>query len=144
MAAVMAMIVMAGCGKIEEISITSFDIVSFTPAGLRGVNGVVAIGVHNPTFGFKVMDIAGTIYHNGKEMADFTADDFEVNRKSDDTYKIPGSVTLSTGVSLFTVLGLVNDLDPSDYSMDITARVKAKGVSKDISRTGVPLSSMIK
>jgi len=140
----MAIIMVAGCGKVDDIGITSFDIVSFTPAGLRGVNGVVEIGVHNPAFGFKVMDIAGTIYHNGKEMADFVADDFEVDKKSDSSYKIPGSVTLCTGVSLLTVLGLVNDLDPDDYSIDISARVKAKGVSKDISRTGVPLSELIK
>ena len=56
---------LAGCGKIKDISITSCDIVSISPSGLRSLNGVFLVGIHNPVFKFAVSDIQGTVYHKG-------------------------------------------------------------------------------
>ena len=59
------------CGKIHEIGVNSYDIVSITPSGLRSIDAVIAVGIHNPTFAFKVTDICGTVYHNGSPLGRF-------------------------------------------------------------------------
>ena len=84
---------LTSCGKINEIGITSTSIVSLSPVGLRGMNGVFAVGIHNPTFSFTIRNVQGVVYHKGQAMIDFSADDFTVNKKSDDVYQIKGSVS---------------------------------------------------
>lgn len=62
---------LTSCGKINEIGITSTSIVSLSPVGLRGMNGVFAVGIHNPTFSFTIRNVQGVVYHKGQAMIDF-------------------------------------------------------------------------
>lgn len=140
-AAALALLI-TSCGKIHEISVNSYDIVSVTPSGFRSVDAVIAVGIHNPAFAFKVSDIHGTVYHNGSALADFEADPVDVHRKSDDVYQITGRARLAKGVSVLSLLSLIQDMNPEDYSLDASAKVKAKGFTKTISRTGVPVSRL--
>lgn len=134
---------LTSCGKINEIGITSTSIVSLSPVGLRGMNGVFAVGIHNPTFSFTIRNVQGVVYHKGQAMIDFSADDFTVNKKSDDVYQIKGNATLCQGVSLISALGLLKDLNAESYSVDISGTVYAKGLHKTIKRKGLPLSSLM-
>ena len=144
-AVIMAIAVMltAGCGKIDDIKIISCDLVSITPQGLKSIGGTVAVGIHNPVFGFSVTDIHGSIYHLGNHIADFSADDVEVMKKSDEKYNVQGNVRLAPGTSVLSVLGLLRDLKPEDYTVDAYATVKAKGLHKKIERKGMPLSGLM-
>lgn len=134
---------LTSCGKINEIGITSTSIVSLSPVGLRGMNGVFAVGIHNPTFSFTIRNVQGVVYHKGQATIDFSADDFTVNKKSDDVYQIKGNATLCQGVSLISALGLLKDLNAESYSVDISGTVYAKGLHKTIKRKGLPLSSLM-
>lgn len=134
---------LGGCAKPSDIKITSADIVSLSPSGLKSVRGSFSIGIHNPTFKFRVCDVKGRVYHKGKPLADVSADDFEVNGKSDEKYGIEGRAVLCQGVSLLSVLSLARDLNPDDYTLDISAEIKAKGLRKHIERNNVPLSALL-
>lgn len=134
---------LAGCGKIKDISITSCDIVSISPSGLRSLNGVFLVGIHNPVFKFAVSDIQGTVYHKGTAIIDFTANGFEVQKKSDDKHRISGIAELRPEISLLSALALLKDLNADSYTVDVSARVKAEGIKMTISRKGMPLSSFM-
>lgn len=136
-------IMLTGCGKAGDIRITSCDLVSVSPQGLKSINGTVAVGIHNPTFAFTVTDIHGAIYHLGSHMADFKADDVEVEKHSDGKTDVQGNVTLAPGTSILTALGLLRDLNPEDYTIDAYATVKAKGLHKKIERKGIKLSALM-
>ncbi len=134
---------LAGCGKIKDISITSCDILSISPSGLRSLNGVFLVGIHNPVFKFAVSDIQGTVYHKGTAIIDFTANGFEVQKKSDDKHRISGIAELRPEISLLSALALLKDLNADSYTVDVSARVKAEGIKMTISRKGMPLSSFM-
>ena len=136
-------LLLSSCGKIHEIGVTSYDITSVTPSGLRSVDGVITVGIHNPTFAFTISDIHGTIYHKGNSLADFSADPVEVKKKCDEVYDIHGHASLSKGTSVLSLLSLIRDINPEDYSMDIHAKVKAKGFTKSISKTGILVSQLV-
>lgn len=39
---------LTGCSKAKEISVTSCELVSLSPSGLKSIDGTVAVGIHNP------------------------------------------------------------------------------------------------
>lgn len=134
---------LTGCSKAGDIKVTSCDLVSLSPAGLRSIDGTVAVGIHNPIFGFKVTGTSGKVYYKGSELVDFTVDDFDVNGKSDEKYNLTGHASLARGVSLLSVLGLARNINAADYTVDVSATVKAKGLHKTIVRNGIPLEKMM-
>ena len=134
---------LAGCRDISGIKVTSCKMTSISPSGLRSLDGVVTVGIHNPTTGFQVTQTSGKVYHKGNELVDFTVDDFEVNAKSDKEYDISGHASLASGASLLTVLALARDLKTEEYTVDIATVVKAKGLNKTIKRSGIPLNRII-
>ncbi len=135
---------MSSCVKQHDIKITSASVETITPSGFRGVNGVFRIGIHNPHFKFKVCDIHGTIFHKGSQLADFSADDIEIEKKSDKKYDVAGSAKLCDGVSLISVISQIRNLKAEEYTVDVYATVKAKGLHKSIERKGIPLTKFTK
>ncbi len=141
---VIAALCLSGCVKPHDIKITSAAVESVTPTGFRSAEGVLSVGIHNPGFKFKVCNIHGTLFHQGSSVADFTADDLEVEKKSDKKYSVAGSAQLSNGVSLLSVLSMVRNLKAEEYTVDLYATVKAKGLQKNIEKKGVPLTKLMK
>lgn len=133
-----------GCVNPHDIKITSATVETVTPTGFRSVDGVFCIGIHNPSFKFKVCDIHGTVFHQGSPLADFTADDIEVERKSDKKYDVAGSAKLSDGISLLSVISQIRNLKAEEYTVDVYATIKAKGLHKDIEKKGIPLTKFAK
>lgn len=139
----LAAVCLAACGKISEISVTSCKLVSLSPSGLRAADGVIAIGIHNPSMTFSITDMQGRLYHKGKAVADFSAEDFSVEKHSDEIYNVKGHASLVEGVSLFSLLSLVTDRNLEDYTVDVSAKVKAKGLHKKYKESNIPLSSLV-
>ena len=63
---------LTGCSKAKEISVTSCELVSLSPSGLKSIDGTVAVGIHNPMFGFRVTNTSGVVYYIGAELVYFT------------------------------------------------------------------------
>lgn len=135
-----AMLVACGCGKFNEIRITSARIVSLTPSGLRAVDAVLEAGVDNPAMAFTVAYARGTVYYDGEPLLDYSAEPVTVKRRSSGTYQVNARGTLANGVSVLQVLGIAGKLDVNRFTVDIDATLKAGGRKKDISLRRVPLA----
>ena len=131
-----AMLIACGCGKFNEIRITSARIVSLTPSGLRAVDAVLEAGVDNPTVAYA----RGTVYYDGEPLLDYSAEPVTVKRRSSGTYQVNARGTLANGVSVLQVLGIAGKLDVNRFTVDIDATLKAGGRKKDISLKRVPLA----
>ena len=139
----LSVIMISGCGKIEDIRITSARLVQITPSGLRGVKAIVEVGVDNPSMTFTVSDISGTVYYKGARYVDFeAAEPIVVKKKTSELHTVEVDGRVSDGVSLLSVLSLARNFDMNQVSVDIEASVKAKGIKKKISLKQVPLNKL--
>lgn len=127
--AFMASAVLSGCSglsKVKDIKVTSCGLESYSLKGLRSIDAVLAVGIDNPTFAFKVMDVSGTVKYNGEDFATYTADTISVDKKCSKVYDLPCTATLSDGVSLKRMMQIVKKGSLEGFTTDVTATVKLK------------------
>ena len=127
--ALLACAVLSGCSglsKVKDIKVTSCGLESYSLKGLRSVDAVLAVGIDNPTFAFKVMDVSGTVKYNGEDFATYTADTVSVEKKCSKVYDLPCSATLSDGVSLKQLMQIAKKGNLEGFTTDVTATVKLK------------------
>jgi len=136
-------VILAGCGNIKDVAITSCELDSLTPRGFRSVDAVLLVGVHNPAMQMTVEDIGGMLYMDDAPLASFEGDSLVISRHSDDTYKVSGSATLDGAVTVMDFLGAAVQFDIERFSADIRAKVRLRsGVSKEVEMKKVPLSKL--
>ena len=133
-----------GVDKIKDIKVTSWSLKSVAPAGLRGVDAELEVGIENPAMQFTLEDIEGILYYKGEGLAGYTADPVTVRRRSTEVYPVSCSVRLSDGASLFSLLGLVRNFDPADLTTDVHANVRLKsGISKSLDFKNIPIKEFV-
>lgn len=139
--------VLQGCSglyKVKDIKVTSCGLESYSVNGFRSVDAVLAVGIDNPTFAFKVMDVSGTVKYNGEDFATYTADTISVDKKCSKVYDLPCSATLSDGVSLMKMIQIVKKGNLEGFTTDVTATVKLKsGAGTTFRLKDVDLSQMV-
>lgn len=134
----------AGCNKIREINVTSFQVESFSPNGLRSVDAVVAIGVHNPTVAFTISDLKGTVRKGDGVLAVLDGGPVAVEKKSDRVYRVPCSVTLGESLSFFQVLSLLKNMDLDGCVVDVSALVSlSNGLKKTLEYKDIPVRDLL-
>ncbi len=116
----------SGLSKVKDIKVTSCGLESYSLKGLRSIDAVLAVGIDNPTFAFKVMDVSGTVKYNGEDFATYTADTISVDKKCSKVYDLPCTATLSDGVSLKRMMQIVKKGSLEGFTTDVTATVKLK------------------
>lgn len=143
---IVAMVFMASaCGNIRNIRVTSCNIASISPNGLRSVDARLRVGVHNPAMTFTVSDVLGFIHDRDGVIANFTGGPVTVLRKTDAVYELPCSLTLDGKISLFEVLSVVKTMDLSAYFVDVTANVTtAGGITKVYRYKDIPLGDLVR
>ncbi len=127
--ALLACAVLSGCSglsKVKDIKVTSCGLESCSLKGLRSVDAVLAVGIDNPTFAFKVTDVSGVVKYNGEDFATYTADTIRVDRKCSRVYDLPCSATLCDGISLMKLMQIMKKGDLEGFTTDVTATVKLK------------------
>ena len=133
------------CCNIRNIRVTSCNVASISPNGLRSVDARLRVGVHNPAMTFTVSDIIGYIHDGNGVIANFTGGPVTVLRKTDAVYELPCSLTLDGRMSIFDALGALKTMDMSAYFIDITAVVTtAGGVSKVYKYNDLPLMEILR
>ena len=137
-----ALMIVCGCGKLNEIRITSAKLASLTPSGLRTVDAVMEVGVDNPAMAFTVSYARGTVYYAGQPLLDYSAQPVTVKGHSSEVYEVNARGTLSEGVSILRVLGLVRNIDINLVTVDIDAKCKGGGLKRNISLKNVPLTKI--
>ena len=63
-----AALCLSGCGDIRDLEVTSVQVESIYPNGLRGVVVGLAVGIDNPAFQVGLSEIEGTLKLSGKEI----------------------------------------------------------------------------
>lgn len=144
--ALLACAVLSGCSglsKVKDIKVTSCGLESYSLKGLRSVDAVLAVGIDNPTFAFKVMDVSGTVKYNGEDFATYTADTVSVEKKCSKVYDLPCSATLSDGVSLKQLMQIAKKGSLEGFTTDVTATVKLKsGAGKTFKFRNIDLNEL--
>ena len=148
LAILIASAVFSGCSglrKVKDIKVTSCGLESYSLKGLRSVDAVLAVGIDNPTFAFKVMDVSGTVKYLGEDFATYTADTISVDKKCSKVYDLPCTATLSDGVSLMKLVQIVKKGNLLGFTSDVTATVKLKsGAGKTFRFKNIDLNEMAK
>ena len=80
---------------------TSFEVQSFSPNGMRSVDAVALVGVYNPTVEFTISELKGMVRDGDHVIAYLEGAPVTVEKKSDLVYELPCSVTLDENLSLF-------------------------------------------
>ena len=138
------LVLTAGCNKYKEIAVTSFQVESFSPKGLRAVDAVVSVGVHNPTVAFTLSDLKGTVREGDKVLATMEGGPVSVAKKSDQVYHLPCSVTLGESLSLFQVLTLLKNMDFDGCVVDVSALVTlSNGLKKTLVYNDIPVRDLL-
>lgn len=144
--ALLACAVLSGCSglsKVKDIKVTSCGLESYSLKGLRSVDAVLAVGIDNPTFAFKVMDVSGTVKYNGEDFATYTADTVSVEKKCSKVYDLPCSATLSDGVSLKQLMQIAKKGNLEGFTTDVTATVKLRsGAGKTFKFKNIDLNEL--
>ena len=144
-AAIIVAVILAGaCAKIKDISVTSCEVRNISPRGLRSVEVLLAVGVHNPSVEFTVSDIEGEIRNEDCTIATFMGGPVTVMKKSDDVYDLHCEATMGDNLSLFEMLNIVRKKDFSNMKVDVTALVRLKnGVSKTLKYKDMSLEELL-
>ena len=110
----------------KDIKVTSCGVESYSLKGLRSVDAVLALGIDNPTFAFKVTGLSGILKYQGEDIAFYTADTLFVDKKCSKVYDLPCSATLSERMTLMQVLQIARKGSLEGFTTDIEAKVKLK------------------
>lgn len=130
--------------KFKQVRVTSCDIVSFTPKGLRSAEAVVSLGIDNPAPSFVVRDLEMVIKDEGSRICVLTADTVAVERQSVREYKVPCAARMES-LSLMEILEFAGKSDFSDFTADVTANVATgKGAGRRIEFKDIKISDLFK
>jgi len=120
---------MTSCSKMDDIKITSFEIVSVTPRGLTGLDALVKIGINNPSVAFEVSDLVGTLRLEGAPCLSISADQLIVSGKTVKTYSVPLQGQMADGFNPFQLLRIINgySLDFDKLTLDVSGKASLRG-----------------
>ena len=142
---IFALLLSACGGKVKDIRVTSFSIVSIAPQGLSGITALVEVGIHNPTVGFEVTNLNAVIKMKGQDMIYLSADQLMVEGHSEKKYDVPVKGSLADGFNPFQLLRLLNnEANMEDMTLSVSARPALRGgVGKTIEINDMPLKELI-
>ena len=146
LAALLALLLLSvGCAnKFKDIEVTSCEISSLSPKGFRAVDGVLSVGIDNPASSFTVSGISGCVRKDDLVIATFTGGPCTVEKKCEQVYDLPCTLTLEEGLSLFQALSLIKNKDLEGYVIDISGVVSLSGgLKKKLEYTDIPITSLM-
>lgn len=139
-----AVLCLSGCGDVRDIAVTSVEVESITPNGLRGVNVGLAVGIDNPAFQVELSEIEGSLKLSGKVLGRMAMAPFLLHARSAETYHLKASLKIEHGVSLGELLALTDTETLNNCMVDVSARATLKGgVSKVLKFNDIPLTDLL-
>ena len=135
---------LAGCGKVKDISVTSVNIESISPQGLKGLNVYLAVGIDNPAFQIGLEDIHGALKHSGKVLGRVTMDPFTLQARSAEIYHVKAFVTLGEDATLRDLLMLTDVAKLYECMVDVSAVPRLKsGLGAPLTIKDIPLKKLL-
>ena len=137
-------LILGSCAKVKQVGVTSFELDSITPKGLRALTVKMSVGVHNPANEITLSEISGEAVVSGKVIGNVAIAPVVLTARKDSTYKVKADVTLAEGVSVLEVLALAKNKSAIENgTANIYAKAKLKGgPSKKIKMEDVPLKKL--
>lgn len=130
--------------KFEDIRITSFDVISFSPKSLHSAEAVVSLGIDNPATSFTVSDFEMVIMNAGSKICTLAADTVSIEKQSSREYRVPCTARMES-LSLGEMMGLAGKSDLSDFTADVSANVTTgKGKGRKVEFKDIKISDLIK
>ena len=119
----------SGCAvtKIREIRVTSVGVKYIVPTSTRSLDGVLLLGIDNPSISFTAQDVQGVVKSYGREIAHFTAGQLPVQARSAQVYELPCTATLLDRVSLLDLLAIASKRSLEGMTVDVKLRLSLKG-----------------
>ena len=119
------LLAVSGCGvaKIKEIRVTSVGVKYVVPTSTRSLDGVLLLGIDNPSISFTAQDVEGVVKYYGREMARFTAGQLPVQARSMQVYELPCTAALSEKVSILDLLALGAKRSMEGMTVDVKLRI---------------------
>ena len=138
-------LILGSCAKVKQVGVTSFELDSITPKGLRALTVKMSVGVHNPANEITLSEISGEAVVSGKVIGNVAMAPVVLTARKDSTYKVKADVTLAEGVSVLEVLALAKNKSAIENgTANIYAKAKLKGgPSKKIKMEDVPLKKLM-
>lgn len=138
-------LLLGSCAKVKQVGVTSFELDSVTPRGLRALTLTMSVGVHNPVNEITLSEISGEAVVSGKVIGNVAMAPVVLTARKDSTYKVKADVTLAEGVSVLEVLALAKDRSAIENgTANVYAKAKLKGgPSKKIKMEDVPLKKLL-
>ena len=124
-----AFFAVSGCAvtKIREIRVTSVGVKYIVPTSTRSLDGVLLLGIDNPSISFTAQDVQGVVKSYGREIAHFTAGQLPVQARSVQVYELPCTATLLDRVSLLDLLAIASKRSLEGMTVDVKLRLSLKG-----------------
>ena len=139
-----AVLCLTGCGDIRDLEVTSVQIESITPNGLRGVNVGLAVGIDNPAFQVGLSEIEGSLKLSGKVLGRMTMDPFVLRARSAEIYHLDASLSIEQGVTLMEILSLADMETLNKCMVDVSVKATLKGgISKRLQFNDIPLTDLL-
>lgn len=141
-----ALIMLSGCGKIQDIRPTSFELESISPKGLSAAEMNFRIGIHNPVMQISLSDIFAEVVVSGKVIGNVSVSPFVLEAKSDKEYDMKALLALSKGSSVLNLIPLLKDPE-AQKSAVMNVRFKAAlkgGLAKELKWEGIPVEKLMK
>ena len=137
-------LLLGSCAKVKQLGVTSFELDSVTPRGLRALTLTMSVGVHNPAKEITLSEISGEAVVSGKVIGNVAVAPVVLTARKDSSYTVKADLTLAEGVSVFEVLALAKDRSAIENgTANVYAKAKLKGgPSKKIKMEDVPLKKL--
>ena len=138
---------LTGCSniqKVKEIRVTSLMIEKISPAGLRGLDVYLAVGIDNPAFQIGLTEINGSLTHSGKVLGRLAMDPVTIYGKSAEIYHLKANISLAQEASLRDLLTLADPQQLMECMVNISVRpVLKSGLSVPIELKDIPLKKLL-
>jgi len=135
---------LAGCGKVKDITVTSLQLESIAPQGLKGIDVYMAVGIDNPAFQIGLEDIHGSLKHSGKVLGRVTMDPMALQRKSAEIYHVKAFLSLGEEARLRDLLMFTNIEKLYECTVDMSATPRLKsGLGAPITLKDIPLKKLL-
>lgn len=135
---------LSGCGKVQDITVTSVEVENIAMQGFRGAQIALAVGVDNPAMQVTLSEIEATLKHSGKILGKVFVDPFTLHGKSAEIYHLKADVKLDTGVTLLDLMALLQEKDLKSYLIDVHVKATLKsGLSSPLNFKDIPLEELM-
>ena len=133
--------VLAACSQasgLGRISVKNYAIKSIYPVNAGTVAFTIDLTMNNGGSALEILDTEGLVRYGSTVLGNFTVNPFTV-ASGEGQVDMSGTITVDSGVSVFSLIAIVRNFDPSQCSADVSTAVKVGALRKTIKKNNVPL-----